>query len=72
MQRVIAARRHKPMFLIDIRCRAYRALRNEIDNIFLYDIDICRTVVDAIARTDEGGARAESWSPKRWIEPWRG
>jgi glutamyl-tRNA reductase len=51
MQRVIAARRNKPMFLIDIAVpRNIEPLVNEIDNIFLYDIDDLQEVVNANLR----------------------
>src|SRR5262249_56146387 len=40
MQRVIAARRNKPMFLIDIAVpRNIEPAVNKLDNVFLYDID---------------------------------
>jgi glutamyl-tRNA reductase len=48
MQRVIAARRNKPMFLIDIAVpRNIEPSVNEIDNVFLYDIDDLHEVVSA-------------------------
>ncbi len=51
MERVIAARRNKPMFLIDIAVpRNIEPLVNEIDNIFLYDIDDLQEVVDTNLR----------------------
>jgi glutamyl-tRNA reductase len=51
MQRVIAARRNKPMFLIDIAVpRNIEPTVNEIDNIFLYDIDDLQEVVNANLR----------------------
>lgn len=51
MQRVIAARRNKPMFLIDIAVpRNIEPKVNEIDNIFLYDIDDLQEVVNANLR----------------------
>jgi len=51
MQRVIAARRNKPMFLIDIAVpRNIEPAVNEIDNIFLYDIDDLQEVVNANLR----------------------
>jgi len=51
MQRVIAARRNKPMFLIDIAVpRNIEPSVNEIDNIFLYDIDDLQEVVNANLR----------------------
>src|SRR5208282_2360737 len=40
MQRVIAARRNRPMFLIDIAVpRNIEPAVNDIDNVYLYDID---------------------------------
>ena len=51
MQRVIAARRNKPMFLIDIAVpRNIEPSVNEIDNDFLYDIDDLQEVVNANLR----------------------
>ena len=51
MQRVIAARRNKPMFLIDIAVpRNIDPKVNDIDNIFLYDIDDLQEVVNANLR----------------------
>jgi glutamyl-tRNA reductase len=51
MQRVIAARRNKPMFLIDIAVpRNIEPAVNDLDNIFLYDIDDLQEVVNANLR----------------------
>ena len=51
MQRVITARRNKPMFLIDIAVpRNIEPSVNEVDNIFLYDIDDLQEVVNANLR----------------------
>lgn len=51
MQRVIAARRNKPAFLIDIAVpRNIDPAVNEIDNVFLYDIDDLQGVVNANLR----------------------
>jgi glutamyl-tRNA reductase len=51
MERVISARRNKPMFLIDIAVpRNVEPLVNEIDNIFLYDIDDLQEVVNVNLR----------------------
>jgi glutamyl-tRNA reductase len=51
MQRVIAARRNKPMFLIDIAVpRNIDPAVNDIDNVFLYDIDDLQEVVNANLR----------------------
>jgi glutamyl-tRNA reductase len=51
MQRVIAARRNKPMFLIDIAVpRNIDPAVNQIDNVFLYDIDDLQEVVNANLR----------------------
>jgi glutamyl-tRNA reductase len=51
MQRVISARRNRPMFLIDIAVpRNIDPAVNELDNIFLYDIDDLQQVVDANKR----------------------
>ena len=48
MQRVIAARKNKPMFLIDIAVpRNIEPAVNKVDNVFLYDIDDLQGVVTA-------------------------
>jgi glutamyl-tRNA reductase len=51
MQRVISARRNRPMFLIDIAVpRNIDPAVNKIDNLFLYDIDDLQEVVNANLR----------------------
>jgi glutamyl-tRNA reductase len=51
MQRVISARRNRPMFLIDIAVpRNVEPTVNEVDNVFLYDIDDLQEVVNANLR----------------------
>lgn len=51
MQRVIAARRNRPVFLIDIAVpRNIEPAVNDIDNVYLYDIDDLQGVVDANLR----------------------
>ncbi|HUI80106.1 MAG TPA: glutamyl-tRNA reductase [Bryobacteraceae bacterium] len=51
MQRVISARRNRPMFLIDIAVpRNIEPAVNEVDNVFLYDIDDLQEVVEANLR----------------------
>lgn len=51
MQRVRAARRNKPMFLIDIAVpRNIEPTVNDLDNVFLYDIDDLQEVVNANLR----------------------
>jgi glutamyl-tRNA reductase len=51
MQHVIAARRNRPMFLIDIAVpRNIEPAVNEIDNVYLYDIDDLQEVVNANLR----------------------
>ncbi|HLK50859.1 MAG TPA: glutamyl-tRNA reductase [Bryobacteraceae bacterium] len=51
MQRVIAARRNKPAFLIDIAVpRNIDPAINDLDNVFLYDIDDLQEVVNANLR----------------------
>jgi glutamyl-tRNA reductase len=48
MKRVIEARRNRPMFLIDIAVpRNIEPAVNDLDNVFLYDIDDLQKVVDA-------------------------
>jgi glutamyl-tRNA reductase len=47
MQRVISARKNKPMFLIDIAVpRNVEPSVNQVDNVFLYDIDDLHGVVN--------------------------
>ena len=47
MRKVIEARKNRPMFLIDIAVpRNIEPVVNEIDNVFLYDIDDLQKVVD--------------------------
>ncbi len=47
MQRVISARKNKPMFLIDIAVpRNVEPAVNKVDNVFLYDIDDLHGVVN--------------------------
>jgi len=51
MQKVIASRRNKPMFLIDIAVpRNIQPSVNEVDNVFLYDIDDLQEVVNSNLR----------------------
>lgn len=51
MTRVISARRNKPMFLIDIAVpRNIEPSVNQVDNVFLYDIDDLQEVVNANLR----------------------
>ncbi|HXM43944.1 MAG TPA: glutamyl-tRNA reductase [Bryobacteraceae bacterium] len=51
MQRVIAARRNRPIFLIDIAVpRNIDPSVNDLDNVFLYDIDDLQEVVNANLR----------------------
>ena len=51
MQRVISARRNKPAFLIDIAVpRNIEPAVNDLDNVFLYDIDDLQEVVNANLR----------------------
>jgi glutamyl-tRNA reductase len=54
MHRVIAERRNKPMFLIDIAVpRNIDPAVNEIDGVFLYDVDDLAGVVNANIRERE-------------------
>jgi len=58
MQHVIEARKNRPMFLIDIAVpRNVEPSVNEIDNVFLYDIDDLQRVVGA--NIGERNKRAE-------------
>lgn len=52
MKRIIDARRNRPMFLIDIAVpRNVEPSVNEIDNVFLYDIDDLQRVVNENLKT---------------------
>lgn len=54
MQHVISVRRNKPMFLIDIAVpRNIAPNVNEVDNVFLYDVDDLQGVVNANLRERE-------------------
>jgi glutamyl-tRNA reductase len=54
MQRIISARRNRPMFLIDIAVpRNIEPSVNDLDNVFLYDIDDLQEVVNANLRERE-------------------
>ncbi|HET8549384.1 MAG TPA: glutamyl-tRNA reductase [Bryobacteraceae bacterium] len=47
MRRIVGARRNRPMFLIDIAVpRNIEPAVNELDNVFLYDIDDLQRVVE--------------------------
>ncbi|HVN07058.1 MAG TPA: glutamyl-tRNA reductase [Bryobacteraceae bacterium] len=61
MHRVIGARRNRPMFLIDIAVpRNIEPAVNDLDNVFLYDIDDLQEVVNANLRERQKEAeRAE-------------
>jgi glutamyl-tRNA reductase len=62
MHRVISARRNRPMFLIDIAVpRNIEPAVNDLDNVFLYDIDDLEEVVAANLRVRRKEAeRAEA------------
>ncbi len=62
VQALMAARKNRPMFLIDIAVpRDIDPAVNKIDNVFLYDIDDLQQVADANKREREREAeRAES------------
>ncbi len=61
MQRAIAARKNKPMFVIDIAVpRNVDPAVNALDNVFLYDIDDLQGVVNSnLAERQKEAARAE-------------
>jgi glutamyl-tRNA reductase len=51
MKKVLEARRNKPMFLIDIAVpRNIEPTVNELDNVFLYDIDDLQKVIETNLR----------------------
>jgi glutamyl-tRNA reductase len=82
MKKIIEARRNRPMFLIDIAVpRNIEPIVNELDNIFLYDIDDLQRVVDenlkgrmdqaseAAKIVDEEVDRTETWMRTRQVGP---
>ncbi len=82
MQKIIGARKNRPMFLIDIAVpRNIEPAVNEIENVFLYDIDDLQRVVDTnlkerlneAAEADkivaEEVERLESWLRSRQVVP---
>jgi len=62
MQRVISQRKNKPMFLIDIAVpRNIDPAVNEIDGVFLYDVDDLGSVVNAnLKEREKQAAQAEA------------
>jgi glutamyl-tRNA reductase len=82
MRLILSARKNRPMFLIDIAVpRNVEPATNELDNIFLYDIDDLQKVVseNVKARMDEAAEadrivseeveRLESWMRMRQAGP---
>ena len=82
MKRIIDARRNRPMFLIDIAVpRNVEPSVNEIDNVFLYDIDDLQRVVSENLKTRLSEAehadqivsdeleRLEAWIQTRSVGP---
>ena len=82
MKRIIDARRNRPMFLIDIAVpRNIEPSVNEIDNVFLYDIDDLQRVVSENLKTRLSEAeradeivsdeleRLEAWIQTRSVGP---
>jgi glutamyl-tRNA reductase len=61
MRRVIGARKNRPMFLIDIAVpRNIEPAVNDLDNVFLYDIDdLQRVVADNVAGRRKEAEQAE-------------
>ena len=82
MKKIIDARKNRPMFLIDIAVpRNIEPAVNELDNVFLYDIDDLQRVVDENlkGRMDQAAEadkivaeeveRLESWMRTRQVGP---
>jgi len=82
LRKIIEARKNRPMFLIDIAVpRNIEPTANELDNIFLYDIDDLQKVVDSNLRerldeakeadkiVTEEVDRLESWVRSRQVVP---
>ncbi len=61
MQQIMKSRKHKPVFIIDISVpRNIDPAINDLDNVYLYDVDDLQTVVDAnILERRKEAARAE-------------
>ena len=73
MRRVIEARRNRPMFLIDIAVpRNIEPAVNELDNVFLYDIDdlarVVETNVQARRKEAEGAEAIIAEEVERLVE----
>ena len=68
MRRVIEARRNRPMFLIDIAVpRNIEPAVNDLDNVFLYDIDDLQKVVDGNRQgRPRRPSRPRRSSPRKW------
>ena len=82
MKKIIDSRRNRPMFLIDIAVpRNIEPAVNELDNVFLYDIDDLQRVVDENlkGRMDQAAEadkivaeeveRLEAWMRTRQVGP---
>ena len=82
MKEIIQARRNRPMFLIDIAVpRNIEPAVNDLDNVFLYDIDDLQRVVDENlkGRMDQAAEadkivteeveRLEGWMRTRQVGP---
>ena len=82
VKRILDARRNRPMFLIDIAVpRNIEPAVNDLDNVFLYDIDDLQRVVSENLRTRQNEAeeadrivseeveRLESWMRARSVGP---
>ena len=69
MRGVIDRRRNRPMFLIDIAVpRNIEPAVNELDNVFLYDIDDLERVVKTQSEgaRERGASRPRRSSAKKW------
>ena len=82
MRKIVASRKNRPMFLIDIAVpRNIEPTVNELDNVFLYDIDDLQRIVDENlkGRMDQAAEadkivaeeveRLESWMRTRHVGP---
>jgi glutamyl-tRNA reductase len=82
MRKIVTSRKNRPMFLIDIAVpRNIEPTVNELDNVFLYDIDDLQRIVnenlkgrmDQAAEADkivaEEVERLESWMRTRHVGP---
>jgi glutamyl-tRNA reductase len=71
VRRALEARRNRPMFFIDIAVpRNIDPAVNQLDNVFLYDIDDLQRVVNSNAERAKEAVRPNPSSRSKWIVWW--